>query len=251
MSVRFCDVAAKEIQFPIHGHLRDHPSRFFALAVRKVRRGLSFRDAFPWLSHLRAMVRIAILASGSGTNAEKLMERFNGHPSAEVALLGCDRAKAGVLQRAWDAHVPIYLLNGAPLKEGVVLEELQDFHIDLLVLAGFMRLVPAELVRAYPDRIINIHPSLLPRYGGKGMYGDRVHEAVIAAGDRETGITVHLVNERYDEGRVLFQAKCPVLPHDDAAALAQRVHALEHAHYPAVVEAQVDLLRKADRSVQG
>jgi phosphoribosylglycinamide formyltransferase-1 len=196
------------------------------------------------------MVRIAILASGSGTNAEKLMEHFNGHPSGEVALVACDRPRAMVLQRAWDHQVPSYLFNGAQLRGGALLDELEALHIDLLVLAGFMRLIPSELVRAYPDRIINIHPSLLPKYGGKGMYGDHVHKAVIAAGDRETGITIHLVNERYDEGRVLFQAKCPVLPGDDAAALAQRVHALEHAHYPAVVEAQAERLRKADLPVR-
>ena len=197
------------------------------------------------------MVRIAILASGSGTNAEKLMEHFKGHPSAEVALIGCDRAKAGVIQRAWDHQVPSYLFNGDQMKRGALLDELQGFNIDLLVLAGFMRLIPSQLVRAFPDRIINIHPSLLPKYGGMGMYGDHVHEAVLAAGDRESGITIHLVNERYDEGRVLFQAKCPVLPGDDVAALAQRVHILEHAHYPAVVETQVELLRKADLPMRG
>ncbi|MEO8732788.1 MAG: phosphoribosylglycinamide formyltransferase [Flavobacteriales bacterium] len=197
------------------------------------------------------MVRIAILASGSGTNAEKLMEHFNGHPFVEVALLGCDRAKAGVVQRAWDHHVPSYLFNGAQLQGGALLDELENFHIDLVVLAGFMRLIPSDMVRAYPDRIINIHPSLLPKYGGKGMYGGLVHEAVLAAGERESGITIHLVNERYDEGRVLFQARCPVLSTDDGAALAHRVHALEHAHYPTVVEAHAELLGKVDRSVQG
>lgn len=196
------------------------------------------------------MLRIAILASGSGTNAQKLMDHFHGHPRIEVALVACDKHQAQVLQRAWDAHVPSYLFNGAQLRGGALLDELQAFRIDLLVLAGFMRLIPPELVRAYPDRIINIHPSLLPKHGGKGMYGDHVHEAVIAAGDQETGITIHLVNERYDEGRVLFQEKCPVLPGDDVAALAQRVHALEHAHYPLVVEAQAELLGKAALSAQ-
>ena len=197
------------------------------------------------------MVRIAILASGSGTNAQKMIDHFHGHPHIEVALVACDKPKAKVLQRAWDAQVPSYLFNGAQLKGGTLLDELQGFRIDLLVLAGFMRLIPSELVRAFPDRIINIHPSLLPKHGGKGMYGDRVHEAVIAAGDRETGITIHLVNERYDEGRVLFQAKCPVLPEDDITTLAQRVHALEHVHFPIVVEAQAELLRKTDLPVRG
>lgn len=192
------------------------------------------------------MVRIAILASGSGTNAEKLMEHFNGHPSAQVALVCCDRAKAGVMQRAWDHHIPSYLFSGPQLVDGTLLNELGSFQIDLVVLAGFLRLLPTDLIRAFPDRILNIHPSLLPKHGGRGMFGERVHQAVLAAGERESGITVHLVNERYDEGRVLFQANCPVLPDDDAAALAQRVHALEHVHYPLIVEDQVDLLLKGE-----
>jgi len=196
------------------------------------------------------MVRIAILASGSGTNAEQLMKHFSDHPLAEVVLIGCDRAKAGVIQRAWDQQVPCYLFDGGQLVDGTLLNELGSFQIDLVVLAGFLRLIPTDLVRAFPDRIINIHPSLLPRHGGKGMFGDRVQQAVLAAGERESGITIHLVNERYDEGRVLFQAKCPVMPGDDAMALAQRVHALEHAHYPKVVEDQVGLLLKAERSVR-
>jgi phosphoribosylglycinamide formyltransferase-1 len=187
-------------------------------------------------SHLRAVERIAILASGSGTNAQRLMEHFKDHPLAEVALVACDRPDAHVLQRAWDMGVMSFRFNGTQLKDGTLLAELQGQRISLLVLAGFMRLIPADMVRAFPDRIVNIHPSLLPKYGGKGMYGHHVHAAVIAAGEQESGITIHLVNERYDEGRILFQAKCPVLPGDTPGTLAARVHALEHAHYSAVVE---------------
>ncbi len=187
-------------------------------------------------AQLRAMIRMAILASGSGTNAQKLMEHFRGHAEAEVALVACDRPKAGVVQRAWDMHVPCYLFGNGDLANGTVQRELEGFGIELIVLAGFMRLLPSELVRAWPDRILNIHPSLLPKYGGQGMYGDRVHQAVLAAGEKESGMTIHLVNERYDEGRVLLQAKCPVLEGDDVEALAARIHALEYAHYPAVVE---------------
>lgn len=190
------------------------------------------------------MIRIAILASGSGTNAQRLMEHFHLHPVAEVSLVACDRPRAGVVQRAWDMGVPCYLFNGSDLKDGTVQREMEGANIDLVVLAGFMRLLPPDLVRAWPDRILNIHPSLLPKYGGKGMYGDRVHEAVLEAGEKESGITIHLVNERYDEGRVLKQVSCPVLPGDDAAALAERVHALEHAHYPAVVEGFVTSLHQ-------
>ncbi len=186
------------------------------------------------------MKRIAILASGSGSNAQKLVEHFAGNDRAEVVLIGCDQPKAGVLQRAWDLGVPSYLFTGAQLKDGTVLHELQDQRVDLVVLAGFLRLIPAELVAAFPRRIVNIHPALLPKYGGKGMYGHHVHEAVIAAGEVESGITIHLVNERYDEGEHLFQARCPVTPTDTPATLAAKVHALEHAHFPCVVEEFVE-----------
>ncbi|MEO8589294.1 MAG: phosphoribosylglycinamide formyltransferase [Flavobacteriales bacterium] len=182
------------------------------------------------------MVRIAILASGSGSNAQRLIEHFRGHPLAEVVLVGCDQPGAGVLQRAWDLRVPSYLFNGTQLASGVVQHELQGQRIDLIVLAGFMRLIPMDLVRAYPDRIVNIHPALLPQYGGKGMYGAHVHRAVIANGGQESGITIHYVNERYDEGKHLLQVKCPVLPSDTPDTLAERIHALEHLHYPAEVE---------------
>ncbi len=188
------------------------------------------------ISHLRSVKRIAILASGSGTNAQRLVEHFRDHPAASVVLIGCDQPSAGVLQRAWDLGVPAFLFNGAQLRDGTLLRELQGQAIDLVVLAGFLRLIPASLVQAYPRRILNIHPALLPKYGGKGMYGHHVHTAVIAAGEQESGITIHFVNERYDEGEHLLQARCPVLPGDTPGTLAARVHALEHAHYPVVVE---------------
>lgn len=185
------------------------------------------------------MTRIAILASGSGSNAERLIEHFGEHPAARVALVGCDQPEAGVLERTWRLHVPSYLFDGRQLKEGAVLRELLNQRIDLVVLAGFMRLIPAAMVHAFPDRIVNIHPALLPKFGGKGMYGQRVHEAVIASGERESGITIHLVNEHYDEGRILHQVGCPVLPSDTPDTLAQRIHELEHEHYPRIVESLI------------
>ena len=181
-------------------------------------------------------LRIAILASGSGTNAQRLITHFQGHPGAEVVLVGCDEPRAGVIQRAWDLQVPCYLFSGTQLRDGTVLRELQHLQVGLVLLAGFLRLIPATMVQAFPKRIINIHPALLPKYGGKGMYGHHVHAAVIAAGESESGITIHYVNERYDEGEHLFQVKCPVLPNDTPDTLAARVHALEHEHYPQVVE---------------
>lgn len=188
------------------------------------------------------MVRIAILASGSGSNAQRLIGHFHGNTKAEVAVVGCDNPEAGVLQRAWDAGVATYLFNGAQLKDGTVQRELTGQRIDLIVLAGFLRLIPVAMVRAWPKRIVNIHPALLPRHGGKGMYGRRVHEAVIAAGEKESGITIHFVNERYDEGEHLLQVKCPVMPDDTPDTLAARIHGSEHEHYPRIIEQLVDTL---------
>jgi phosphoribosylglycinamide formyltransferase-1 len=193
------------------------------------------------------MVRIAILASGSGSNAQRLIEHFSGHPLAEVALLGCDQPGAGVMQRTWDLGVPSYLFNGAQLTQGAVLRELLGQRIELVVLAGFMRLIPRPMVQSFPQRIVNIHPALLPKYGGQGMYGARVHAAVIADGDTESGITIHYVNERYDEGEHLLQVKCPVLPSDTPETLAAQIHLLEHAHYPRVVEMVVEKLVPTSR----
>jgi phosphoribosylglycinamide formyltransferase-1 len=193
------------------------------------------------------MFRIAILASGAGTNAQRLIEHFKAVAAAEVVLVGCDRPRAGAAQIAWDRGVPCYLFNGAQLADGTLLRELNGLHVDMIVLAGFLRLLPLDLVRAYPDRILNIHPSLLPKHGGKGMFGERVHRSVLAAGDTESGITIHLVNERYDEGRILFQARCRVFPDDDDAKLRARVHGLEHAHYPVEVEKWMRTLTRDGR----
>ncbi len=185
------------------------------------------------------MVRIAILASGNGSNAQRLMDHFRGHPSARVVLLACNKPQAGVVVRAWNGGVPCYLFNGHLLRHGTVQRELLGQRIDLVVLAGFLSLIPPELVRAFPDRIINLHPALLPKYGGKGMYGHHVHEAVLAAKETESGITIHFVNERFDEGDHIAQFKCPVLPTDTPDTLAARIHALEHEHYPDVVESHL------------
>jgi len=195
-----------------------------------------------FLADLRAVVRVAILASGNGSNAQRLMEHFKQHPGVCIALVGCDQPTAGVIQRAWDHGVSSYLFNSNQLKNGTVQYELQQQRIDLVVLAGFLRLIPPELVKAYAGRIINIHPSLLPKYGGKGMYGLRVHEAVIAARETQSGITIHYVNERFDEGGHIAQFNCPVLTGDTAATLAGRVHKLEHEHFPLVIEQLVTRL---------
>ncbi len=181
-------------------------------------------------------VRIAILASGSGTNAQRLMEHFKDHALAEVVLVGCDQPQAGVVQRAWDQNVPCLLFSGKELREGLVLEEFRGMNVRLVVLAGFLRLIPVAMVREFAGRMVNIHPALLPKHGGRGMYGAFVHQAVLNAGEGTSGITIHLVDEHYDQGEHLAQVECPVLPDDTPDSLAARIHALEHAHYPRVVE---------------
>lgn len=181
--------------------------------------------------------KIAVLASGSGTNAENIIRYFREKGSARVALVLTNRQKAFVLERAKGLGVACASLSKEEWESGeAVLAMLRRYDIDFVVLAGFLARVPDNVLHAYPDKMINIHPSLLPKFGGKGMYGDRVHEAVIAAGERESGITIHYTNERYDEGAVICQLKCPVLPEDTPQSLAQRVHQLEYEHYPRVIE---------------
>ncbi len=182
-------------------------------------------------------VNIAIFASGSGTNAENLIRYFKHHDKINVALVVSNSAEAFVLKRAEKEGVPTVVMD-KPFRtsEEKVLAVLQQFNISFIVLAGYLLLVPPWLIKQYPQRIINIHPALLPKYGGKGMYGDKVHEAVIAAGDEKSGITIHYVNEHYDEGYILFQAECPVLPGDNPASLAAKIHQLEYKHFPEVVE---------------
>lgn len=181
--------------------------------------------------------RIAIFASGSGSNAEKIAQYFADRATVEVALILSNNPKAGVIERARNLHIPVLLFDRTAFYDTTQITQLLlNQNIDLIVLAGFMWLMPGSLVRAFPNKIINIHPALLPKFGGKGMYGHFVHEAVVAAGEAESGITIHYVNEQYDEGQVIFQAHCPVLPTDTPEDVAHNVQILEHLHYPRVVE---------------
>ena len=184
--------------------------------------------------------RIAIFASGSGSNAEEIMKRFQHHASIEVALLLSNNSQAYALERARKFNVPSKVFNRSIFRESEeVLVWLKEKNITHIVLAGFMWLVPDYLIKAFSGKIINIHPALLPKFGGKGMYGMHVHEAVKEAGEKETGITIHEVNERYDEGRILFQIACSVTKTDTPDQIAQKIHELEYAHYPGVIEAWV------------
>ncbi len=184
------------------------------------------------------MTNIAIFASGSGTNAEAIMDHFAGSTVGRVALLLSNRADAYALTRAERHGVPTAVFTRDDFREptGRVASLLQEFRIDFVVLAGFLWLVPEHLTERYAGRIVNIHPALLPKFGGRGMYGDRVHEAVLAAGEKESGITIHLVNERYDSGDTLFQATVPVSADDTPETLAAKIHTLEHRHFPPVIE---------------
>jgi phosphoribosylglycinamide formyltransferase 1 len=185
------------------------------------------------------LTTIALFASGSGSNAENIVSHFSTRPAIRFVVL-CNKPGAGVLDRAARLQVPSWVFDRSDFYEsGRVLDFLRSHQVDFIVLAGFLWLVPASLVQAYPQKIINIHPALLPKFGGKGMYGDRVHRAVLAAGEPESGITIHYVNEHYDEGQVIVQARCPVLPQDTPDTLAARIHALEYAHYPQVVEKMI------------
>ncbi len=183
------------------------------------------------------MKRIAIFASGSGSNAEKIAEYFSERPDVEISLILTNNPQAGVIQRARRLHIPVVIFDRTTFYETERISKLlQNESIDLIVLAGFMMLIPDFLVKSFANRMVNIHPALLPKYGGKGMYGQFVHEAVVAAKEKESGITIHYVNERYDEGNIIFQASCEVLESDQADDVATKIHALEHFHFPRVID---------------
>ncbi len=179
------------------------------------------------------MSNIAIFASGSGTNAEQIIRHFSGNPNHSVRLVLSNKPDAFVLERARNLGVPAGVFDREMFyKTRLVLDTLITNEIDVLVLAGFLWLIPENLLVTFPQRILNIHPALLPDFGGKGMYGMRVHEAVLLEGRTKSGITIHLIDEEYDRGRILFQAECPVNPGDTPDVLASRIHQLEHKHYP-------------------
>ena len=181
--------------------------------------------------------KIAIFASGSGTNAEEIIKYFKNHEKISISLILSNNPKAFVLQRAENHQIPQFVFSRSTFyKEKVVDEILKLNAIDFIVLAGFMWLIPERFVKNYPNKIINIHPALLPKYGGKGMYGSFVHEAVVNNKEKESGITIHWVNEEYDEANIIFQAKCQVSPGDSADDVANKVHKLEYEYYPEVIE---------------
>lgn len=211
--------------------------RFFSNYLRKMGSRLGIGKGPEPDNTPHARTRLAIFASGSGSNARKMMERFSKHPRIEVALLVSNKPGIGALHHAADFGISTLVIEKEQFFRGdAYVNELRSHGIDFIILAGFLWKVPSPLIAAFQGKILNIHPALLPKFGGKGMYGKFVHEAVLAAHEAESGITIHLVDEQYDHGATVFQASCPVLADDTPDTLAARIHALEHQHYPEVVE---------------
>ena len=185
---------------------------------------------------MNSKFRVAIFASGSGSNAEEIANYFQNNPFIKVVLILSNNPHAFVLDRAKKLNLPSKVFNREEYMSSKVLGWLTEYEVTHVVLAGFLWLVPSAFLKVYPDKIINIHPALLPKFGGKGMYGMKVHELVRQLNETETGITIHLVNDKFDEGEILYQGKCKVLSTDTPEQIAQKVHQLEYAFYPKVIE---------------
>ncbi len=230
--------------------------RFFIGYLKKMGRRMGVRSSEPGVTsqeserskrsqvndpltshHSPLTTNLAIFASGAGSNAQKIIDHFKNSDHIKIALIVCNKPGAGVLNIAAKENIPALLIDKEKFFRGNgYTDELKENNISFVVLAGFLWKIPSTLIDAYPRKIINIHPALLPNYGGKGMYGNYVHEAVIAAREKESGITIHYVDGHYDNGDIIFQARCPVLENDTPASLANRIHQLEHEHYPNVIE---------------
>lgn len=181
--------------------------------------------------------RIAIFASGSGSNAQKIMEHFKKHNDAEVAIVLSNNPDAFVLQRADNFEIPTHIFNKHEFYQSeAVVTLLKSLEVDLIVLAGFLWLIPENLLRAFPNKIINIHPALLPKYGGKGMYGDKVHKSILENAEEESGVTIHFVNECFDEGEIIHQSRFRIEKGDDLEMIKFKGQQLEHLHYPKIIE---------------
>ena len=186
------------------------------------------------------MKKLAIFASGGGSNAEQILQYFDQHESVEIALIISNKPDAGVITRAYNWKIPALVLGKKQYRDGAFLCKLmQQWEISHIALAGYLKLIPTSLIQAFPNKIFNIHPALLPKFGGKGMYGMNVHRAVIAAGESHSGMTIHYVDEQYDEGKIIFQDQVRIEKDWDAQKLQQEVLKLEHAHYPRIIANQL------------
>lgn len=182
------------------------------------------------------MKRLSIFVSGNGTNLQRIAEYFKGNPEVEIANVVCNNPQAYAIERAKNLGIPVRMVNRAEFNSPEFTQEMVDLQLDLIVLAGFLWKIPASLIQAYPHRIVNIHPALLPKYGGKGFYGEHVHEAVVAAKEAFSGITIHYVNEIYDNGEIVLQAYTALEPGETPDSLAAKIHKLEQAYFPVAIE---------------
>lgn len=182
-------------------------------------------------------IQLAVFASGSGTNAENIINYFNHHPKIEVDLVCTNNAKSGVIERARRLNKNVYIFKNSDLITGAhILEKLEQKKIDYIILAGFLRKIPESILEKYENKIINVHPSLLPKYGGFGMYGEKVHKAVLDAGESVSGISIHLVNAQYDEGKIIYQKQIEISGINNPEELASKIHNLEYKIFPVVIE---------------
>ncbi len=208
---------------------------FFKKYIKKILKRVMLSRSF--VAGINNNIRIAIFASGAGSNAQKIIEYFRKEPHIKIDLVVCNKPGAGVIKIAGDNNIECLMVNREfPLGSDLFIAALKKRRIDFIILAGFLIKIPSALIMAFPKKIINIHPALLPAYGGKGMYGMFVHEAVIANKENQSGISIHYVDELYDHGQIIFQATYDILPADTAETLAQTIHRLEHTHYPPVIE---------------
>ena len=182
------------------------------------------------------MKRISIFVSGNGTNLQRIAEYFKGNPDVEIVNVVCNNPEAYVIQRAKNLGIPLRMITKAEFTSPEFTEEMRSLNLDLIVLAGFLWKIPASLIQVYPRQIVNIHPALLPKYGGKGFYGEHVHEAVVAAKEAFSGVTIHYVNEIYDSGEIILQAYTALAPGETPDSLAAKIHKLEQAYFPVAIE---------------
>ena len=200
----------------------------------------SIEKASEFNSQKQQTKHLAIFASGAGSNAQKIIEHFKNSALAKIDLIVCNKPGAGVLKIAAIENIQVLMIEKKSFTYSGYLEELKNHHIDFIILAGFLWKIPSVLINAYQGKIINIHPALLPSYGGKGMYGNAVHAAVLTAKEKQSGITIHYVDDKYDHGEIIFQKACPVSDNETVESLAQKVHALEHNYYPGQIEKLLD-----------
>ncbi len=182
------------------------------------------------------MKRLSIFVSGNGTNLQRIAEYFADKKDVEIVNVVCNNPKAYSIERAKNLGIPLRMIAKEDFRSEAFIKELQNLHVDLIVLAGFLWKIPEDLVKAFPRKIVNIHPALLPKYGGKGFYGEHVHEAVVAAKEEQSGITVHYVNEIYDSGEIILQARVNLDEKETPDSLAAKIHHLEQAYFPIAIE---------------